>query len=165
MAAISASPSSPSTGLVHTGLLSPEVVALEDSAGVGYGRTRREIEDLVVKDAVEDILSSLSTDVWAAGWYADMPSAAWDLLFALPDPDYPFASATHEAVAVQLVRLLELTVAHGWWPFELSEPDERGSRIRPFSLAEWNNSRPENHRIEATAVQQILRQLTPRPAK
>lgn len=82
---------------LHTGWLSPEVVALEDLAGVGYGRPRREIEHLVVKDAVEGILSWLSEFVWGAGWEANMPQRVWDLLFALPDPRYPFASNADNA--------------------------------------------------------------------
>lgn len=169
----SAVPQPPSVGVtyrlttLHTGFLSPEVVALEDPAGVGYGRSRREIEDLVVKDAVEDILSWLSEFVWGARWEANMPQQVWELLFVLPDRSYPFASNSdnaHDAVVEELTRLLEMTVAYGWWFAELHEPDERGSWIRAIPLVEWNSNRPQDQQIQVTALPQFLRELASSPA-
>lgn len=152
---------------LHTGCLSPEVVALEDAAGVGYGRSRREIEHLVVKDAIEELLTWLSEFVWAAGWEADLPLRVWDLLFELPDPGYPFAINTanaHDAVVEKLTRLLEMTVAYGWWFAVLHEPDERGSWIRAIPLVDWNGSRPQDQQIQVAGLPQLLRQLAAPPA-
>jgi hypothetical protein len=160
-------PTPPPVGLtcrltvLNTGSLQPEVVAVEGSDGVGYGLSPDEIRTLIVKDAVEDILSSLSTDVWGAGWRQDMPQRAWELLFELPDPDYFFAYGTHDQVVAQLVKLLDLTVAHGWWPCELDDTDERGSRIGIVPLSEWNDSIPECLRIAAESLPCLRQQLTP----
>jgi hypothetical protein len=161
----SISPTPPAVGTTYrittldTGPLGLEIVAIEDRDGIGYGLSPKEIEARIVNDEVEDILSSLSEAAFAAGWEHDMPRRAWELLFALPDPEYPLASGTHADVVGQLVRLLDLTVTHGWWPYELDNTDERGSRIGIILLGEWNDRMPADLRLNPTALPHRRQQL------
>jgi hypothetical protein len=77
----------------------------------------------------------------------------------------PFVYATHDEVIAQLVNLLNLTVAHGWWPEELDDFDERGSRIDVCPLTEWNAGMPESSRLEVAALPRRRLQLLPNPSR
>jgi hypothetical protein len=80
------------------------------------------VDDAGVEE-VFDILDSLSTDVWAASWLGELEKSVWWLIVYGPNdpPALGFCYASFDKVAEEVRRLLELTVARGWWP--IIEPD------------------------------------------